>query len=403
MLRQFSWVAIGRVFSAVLQFITFVLLANRVDPGQFGIIAAVVGAAVVPQSFLDFGIATYIIKARSADRNDGRVTHALNINNRVSIAFSAIALVALILMGVFIDPTFALISPLAVWAAGEKNADTWLGVALADGDSHLNLIGLIGRRLAAVVLLIIGFSLDLEPGLVYACAMAIAAVSAASFARIVVGRRLPPRATESIGGLLRKSRPYWLHSFATQLRNLDSALVAMVATPTQAGYYAVASRISGPLRLVPTSLASVLLPVVAKEQRVAPKTRKLIALTLVAMGVTYALFAAVAPWAIPTLMGLAYDQSVLPVQTMCLGLIFGAAASMFAAILQGLGEQKYVAICSAISSLTCIPAIILGTLWAGATGAALGMISSFLLQSVLFVIKLVQRRRKRRGRRRAGR
>jgi O-antigen/teichoic acid export membrane protein len=403
MLRQFSWVAIGRVVSALLQFITFVLLANRVDPGQFGIIAAVVGAAIVPQSFLDFGMATYIVKARSADRNDGVVTYALKVNNRISLAFSAIALAVLVLLGVFVDPTFASISPLAVWAAGEKNADTWLGVALADGDSHLNLVGLIGRRLAAVTLLIIGFSLDFEPGLIYACAMAIAALSAAAFAQIVVGRRLPPQSAGSLRGLLRRSRPYWLHSFATQLRNLDSALVAMVGAPTQAGYYAVASRISGPLRLVPTSLASVLLPVVAREGRVAPKTRKLIALTLLAMGVTYALFAVAAPFVIPALMGSAYDKSVIPVQAMCFGLIFGAAASMFAAILQGFGEQKYVAVCSVVSSLTCIPAIVLGTLWLGATGAAMGMISSFLLQSVLFVFKLVQHRRKRRGRRRAGR
>lgn len=403
MLRQFSWIAIGRVFSAALQFLTFVLLANKVDPAEFGIIAAVVGAAVVPQAFLDFGMSTYIVSARASDRNDNRVTFALRMNNRISLAFAATAFLVLILLGLLIDRIFMAISPLAFWAAGEKNADTWLGVAIADGDTHLNLLGLIGRRVASVLLLILGFSLDLDPGFVYACAMAIAALAAASFARIVVGRRLPAECGGSLRQTLSRSRPYWLHSFATQLRNIDAAVVAMVGTPTQAGYYSVASRISGPLRLVPTSLASVLLPAVAKERRISRRTLKLVIATLVCMGALYGLIAAAAPIIIPMLMGDAYRHSIRPVQTMCIGLIFGAAASMFAAMLQGLGEQKYVALCSVVSSLACIPAIIFGTLWLGATGAAVGMVSSFLLQSMLFLVKLVQRRRPGRGRRRAGR
>lgn len=403
MLRQFSWIAIGRVFSAALQFLTFVLLANRVEPAEFGIIAAVVGAAVVPQAFLDFGIGTYIVSTRASDHADPRVTYALKLNNRISLAFASMAVVVLLVLGILLDPIFISICPLALWAAGEKNADTWLGVAIADGDTHLNLIGLIGRRIASVLLLILGFALNLDPAFAYASAMALAAVGAACFAQVVVHRRLPPQPAGSFRETLQASRPFWLHSFATQLRNVDAAVVAMVGTPAQAGYYAVASRISGPLRLVPTSLASVLLPAVAKERRVSRRTLKLVIATLVCMGVLYGLIAATAPMIIPMLMGVAYRDSVPPVQAMCIGLIFGAAASMFAAILQGLGEQKYVALCSVVSSLACIPAIIFGTLWLGATGAAIGMISSFLLQSMLFLVKIVQRGRPGRGRRRVGR
>jgi O-antigen/teichoic acid export membrane protein len=118
MLRQFSWIAIGRVFSAGLQFFTFVLLANKVVPAEFGIIAAVVGAAVVPQAFLDFGMATYIVSARAANRGDPQVTYALKMNNRFSVAFAIVAFLLLVLLGVLIDPIFAEISPLSLWAAG---------------------------------------------------------------------------------------------------------------------------------------------------------------------------------------------------------------------------------------------------------------------------------------------
>jgi O-antigen/teichoic acid export membrane protein len=253
------------------------------------------------------------------------------------------------------------------------------------------------------VLLVVGFSLNVEPSFAYACAMAVAAIGAASYAQVVVHRRLPTEAGGSIRETLHKSRPYWLHSFATQVRNLDAAVVAMVGTPSQAGYYSVASRISGPMRLVPTSLASVLLPVVARDQRVSHRTLKILVFTLGGMGLLYALVAVAAPLVIPVLMGAAYEHSVPPVQAMCFGLIFGASASMFASILQGLGEQKYVAGCSVVSAVACIPAIILGTLWLGATGAAIGMIFSFLLQTILFLVKLIWRRRPGRGRRRAGR
>ncbi|WP_082178079.1 lipopolysaccharide biosynthesis protein [Arthrobacter sp. ZBG10] len=402
MLRQFSWIAFGRLFSAVLQFLTFVLLANKVSPAEFGMVAAVVGAAIVPQSFLDFGISTYIISARAAGGQDARVAFALQLNNRISLVFAFLALIALFLMGIIIDPIFIALCPLAFWAAGEKNADTWLGVAIADGDAHLNLIGLMGRRVLSLLLLLVGFALSFDAPVVYSCAMAIAAFGAACFAQLVVRRRLPTASGGSIRETLSLSRPYWLHSFATQLRNVDAAVVALVGSPAQAGYYSVASRISGPLRLVPTSLASVLLPGVAKEGKISVRTTKLIILTLAGMAVMYGLIVATAPLLIPSLMGAAYTHSVMPVQAMCVGLIFGAAASMFAAILQGLGEQKFVARSSMASSLACIPAIILGTIWLGATGASIGFVSSFLLQTFLFSIKLFQRRQRRKHGRHRG-
>ena len=40
--------------------------------------------------------------------------------------------------------------PLAIWVGAERQADTWLGVPLADGDAKVNTFNLVLRRASAL-------------------------------------------------------------------------------------------------------------------------------------------------------------------------------------------------------------------------------------------------------------
>lgn len=395
MIRQFSWVAIGRIVAAMVQMVTLALVAVWLGPADFGVLAAVLALAVVPQTLLDLGIPTYVLKARAAREDPEMLQFALRVNGATSALLSAVSAAALLLLGTFISPLLLMMLPLAVWVGAERNVEVWMGVALADGDAQLNVTFLVGRRLFGLALMLVTFLIGVPPVLSFAIALASSSLIAVIFAQALLRPRVRvrPRGHRSIAGLVHLTAPFWVHSAATQVRNLDTALVALIADPTQAGYYAVASRLTGPLRILPTSLAAVLLPRISKANgRIDRSLGLTVIATLFAMTMIYISIAIAAPWAVATFLGAAYLPSIVPIQIVCVGLVLGAAASLLAAILQAKGRQRFVASASVAASLVCLVAIVIGTYLAGAAGAAVGLVSSFAVQVCLMGGLLIVKR-----------
>lgn len=306
----------------------------------------------------------------------------------------------LTLLAVVVETSFWAFLPLAIALAAERNADVRLGVALADGDAHVNTTNLVGRRVLTLLLFIVIISASSASAITsYGTSAAVAAVIAAVASQRHVRRHVDlaaPRATTS--SVLRAARPFYINSVATQARNLDAALVGALVGFSAAGYYGAASRLTGPLRILPTSLAAVILPRSAKAAETASGRYKIVRLTVAvcgAMAVLYALLAVAMPALVPALLGPDYEPAIAAIQITLAGLVFAAAASLLSASLQGWGDAHAVGVIAVVTSVACLGAVALGGLLAGAEGAAVGLSSSFVLQTALLVSRLPHQLRRR--------
>ena len=397
---QFAWVSGGRLLAAALQAVSLILVARFLLPAEFGVLATVMSLATVLQAVLDFGVGTYITRERAANPNSGGIATALRFNALTSAALAAIVLLGLSLMGWFISPTYYLMLPLALWLSGERNADARLTVVFADGDAWINVTNLLSRRVAGLIGFLALESVGVEPLLSYCAAIGGAAVASSLFANLYVRRRVDAAPSLTYRELIAASMHYWANSVATQARNLDVVIVAAFAGSVAAGFYASASRLTTPLRILPTSLASVLVPAatraVTNGRTISPLLKSAAAM-LAVVSLLYAALLVAAPWFVPVALGKAYAPAVVVIQIVLLGLPFAASASLCNALLQAIGEKRFVATAATISTVFCLVAVAIATIFAGAVGAGWALTAAFVLQAVLTAAKLVQAVRRQRS------
>jgi len=388
--RQFAWVSSGRILAALIQALIMLLLVRAVSPAEFGFFAGVYGVLTVVQTFFDFGLPTLVVRERAKRTNPTVVTAALYLNNALSLAMGISLIVVVGLLGFLANSQFFLLLPLGLWAAAERNADAWLGVVFADGDARVNTTNLVSRRVGNLVLFA-GLTLwtSIDPVLAFGLSSATAACASWIFAHSYVHKRLAPREQLPARQLFRMSYPYWINSVATQARNLDATIIGLVAGTAQAGFYAAAARLTSPLRILPTSLATVLLP--ASASRTSSNMGgllRLVSYVVGGLGVFYLLLGILVPFAVPVLLGEAYSGAVPALQITVAGLVFAASASLLGSLLQGVGLKHYVAGTAVLTTFVCLLGVgIGGSLW-GAIGAASGLAFSYVVQSSVLVTRL---------------
>lgn len=366
-----------------------VLVARAVSPAEFGLLAAVLGVATLLQTTFDMGVQTFTTKERAAYGDVGTVATALRFNSVTALLVLAIATLLLVVAAIVISPAIYLLLPLAIWVSAERTADVRLVISLADGDLNVNGINLVGRRALAIVIFIASQPLAVQPLLGYSLSVAIGGMASALFAYSYVRTRVTASPSLSFRSLLRQSWPYWVNSVATQARNLDSTVVAVVAGPLQAGLFSVSSRLTSPLRLLPTALSMVLLPNAARGDGSKVVIGGLLRLTAIAVGVSSAIYAVIflmTPGIIAVVLGSTYADSALPVQIVLCGLPFAAVTSMLSSILQGRNHKNFVALVSTLFAVGCLAVVAVGAVVYGAVGAAIGLSGSLVLQSGAVII-----------------
>lgn len=393
--KQFSWILLGRVIAAALQAATVVILARTLGPNQFGVLAAVLGVIIWLQAVADLGMSKLVVREWSDGCARGLVSGGLWVNSISTLILGTVLALAFILAGVFLEEVFFLMVPLALSAAGEKNADTWLGIAVADGDTHLNSINLVSRRALALAVFLLLTSIEVAPLLAYSLAVAAAALFSVVFAHRHVSK-LVMTERESLRTTLGVARPYWVNTLAVQMRNLDAGIVGILASPGVAGYYASASKLTSPLRMLPTSLAVVILPHAARTRKDSARTiAKLVLLSGTLVGIIYISLIFIVPWIVPIILGSEFQKSIVPLQIVLAGLVFAAFTSLFGAVLQGRGFPRQVAGTSVWTTIFLLISLLaLTPIW-GAVGAAFSLAISFVLEAlalaVFFVFKVLRK------------
>lgn len=388
---QVAWVSLGRLGAALLQSLSLILAVRLVSPAEFGLLAGVLGLATVSQAAIDMGVATFISRERAADPQSGAIATALRFNAITSLTLSGIVVIALTIAGVLIDGTYYLMIPLAFWVSAERNADARLSVVFADGDAKINVLNLLARRTLLIALFGSMAALRVEPILAFSIASAVAALLSSLFANLYVRRRVTTPPSITYRQLLRQSWPYWIHSLATQARNLDVVLLTLVSTAVQAGYYSSASRLTNPLTLLTSSLASVMLPSASRASASSRSIRPLIRVAAIVVGVMTVIYAAiffVAPPLVPLILTPEYAPAIPVIQVVIAGLPFAAAASLLASLLQGINYKHFVATTSTVVTVICLTMIIVGAALWGAFGAGVALSLTVFLQAVILTAGL---------------
>jgi O-antigen/teichoic acid export membrane protein len=389
---QFAWVSIGRLAGALIQAVTMLLLARDLGPKSFGLFSAAFGTAIVFQASLDLGVATLVLKERSANAQSTLIYSALRLTDSLGLALFILAATLLLGFGLLVDPFFLLLLPLAAWAAAERQADVWLSVPLADGDARINTQNLLLRRVATLLLYVGGLSTGIQPAFAFSAGMAITAVLSYTFVRKLVIQRINTEGVRTpVRAIVRQSWPYWLNSIGVQARNLDTLIVSTVAGAGQAGYYAATSRATGPLRILSTSMATVMLPAsTSKSPRDTRRLLRVVGIFAVFSCALYGSLVVFVPVAVELFLGEIYHEAILPLQIVLAGLVFAGLASLFTSMLQGVGLQLFVAKTAVITTIVCLIFVSFGGSTAGAIGAAIALAASFVVQAIILATQVIR-------------
>ena len=381
--QQLAWVTSGRILAAMLQAVLLILAARALAVADFGHLMAFVGVVTLAQVLVDCGVSIFISRERAATPDSGGVATALRFTVASSTLLMIVLACGLVTSALLVSSVYWSMLPLVVWAAGERNADTRLAVAFADGDVHVSVLNLVTRRTCTIILFAIGLVGDVPAVLGFSVAAAIAALGSSTFAHMFIRKRVTSPPSISFRELLRIARPYWVSNIASQARNLDAVLVSAFAGAAQSGLYAGGSRLVNPLQILPASLASILLPASARASDSRRVLRRLLVLTLVVvlgLTVVYAVIFAITPWLVREGLGARYDGSAPVIRIILLGLPFASATALFTSILIGRGRGRAVAVVSSLATAGCLAGICAAAPFAGAIGAATVLSVSFALQ-----------------------
>jgi O-antigen/teichoic acid export membrane protein len=385
--QQFSWILAGRLIGAAVQAGSLTLVARWSGPAEFGLFGAVYGIAIVAQTVAEFGLTKYIVQLRVADSDDGGIGAALRLGRNIKIVTTAIGTVAVGALALY-DPVFLVYLLLPLWMAVENQVEAWLAVSLADGKLWHNATTLVFRRVGALLVLLGCHAAGMNAVAGYILGLAVFSLLAWWHAyRVTTGVRTDRAIRPAT--LLNAGRHYWINSLAVHAMNFDVTIVAAMASPQTAGYYAAASRLTTPLRIVPTSFAMLLFPAAARTKR--GDTRPLLKAVGALIALTTVMYVALAillPQLVPILLGPSFEPAVSVIQVVCVGMIFAAITSQLSSLMQGWNYLRPVTIISMVSTAVSLLAIAFAAATHGALGAGFALAGGYVVQLTIQAVTM---------------
>lgn len=341
------------------------------------------GVGLFLATFFDFGMATLLLRVRAVG-TDAEVK-AIRLINGIGAAILAIvggaATAVVVLMAGETPQLAAASATLIVSAAIEKNADTLLAIPIADGRTLGPSVSVLGRRLVALA----GFL-----ALLWVCpspvSFALASTAGALSGRLFIVGSLPRLGAgrpARLSAILRRSWPFLIGNVSAQVRSLDVLIVAGVSGVAAAGLYSVSLRLANPLLVVPTTLASIVLPRVARGG-IERARREAIKWSAVAVSASFGSLVSlpIAPSILSWVFGQEYAAAGGVLSALLAGIPIVGLSSILGAILQGLGAESFVALNGVVFALVFIVLALCGAVILGALGLALGMVLAYLLKCI---------------------
>lgn len=381
--RQVVILVGSRGLAAVLQSLSFMLLSRSVDLRTFGVIGVLTAIAGFALLVTDLGVTATLSRAR-AQHDHALVRGALRLNDVVT---ASSAVVFGVVAGFAAQPGVAL-AILAISLTVERNAETHLSVFYADGSRFVPAASILGRRLLMLAVFTVLLHFSAEGALAFAIAQLAGAVFSQVLQRVTVAPVARSAPLLGIGTVFRGSWRFWASSVLNQVRILDSAVVGAFASVASAGLYAAAQKLVNPMLLLPASLSQVILPAVARDGSDARKITKRVCGLFLAAYVVIVPIAFFARELLSLLFGDPYGDAATILVWALLGFPMLALSGPLAAILQGLGEEGFVAVNGAVFAVVALAAMIGGAIAFGPTGVAAGMAIAYTLRTPVLVIRI---------------
>lgn len=387
---QFLALLITRVLASGVQAVSIVLLARWVGIGTFGSIAVVVGISGVLFTVSDWGLSSYIPRAR-AKGSQGEVATGLRMNfGGNAVAGTLLAVVVLVIGFSNHSSPWLCILPLAL--ALDQFTETGLTVAVADKLKAPVVVSVLLRRVSALGIFVGFHWLGMGASAAYSLSMLLSALAGLVHVLLVLRQRLRG-VTERVGvrALYKLLTPYMVANLSTASRQLDSSIVAATTSVVSAGLYSAAFRLTRPLMLIGGAAVAVILPHAAREnlstvQRLARQLSGMAALSLIPCAVV----AYLSPHIVVLLFGPGYVAAGPAFALAVLAIPFLSLAPPLGGMLQGQGHPNFVAYNGMIFAAITLLMIWGGAAWLGATGAALGILVSYALKVTALLFRLLR-------------
>ncbi|WP_217695599.1 lipopolysaccharide biosynthesis protein, partial [Pseudonocardia sp. Ae168_Ps1] len=231
------------------------------------------------------------------------------------------------------------------------------------------------RRLVSCAVFLLLLVADAGPGtMLYAIGMASgAAIGSVHIRQLLRRHGVVARRATAVVDVLRRSVPFAINDLSVQSRALDVFLVAALTSPAGAGFYSAASKLTSPFQLLSSTLAAVVLPATARADYGA---RRRLLRAVVGLTAVLTILAAPVGWfgteVSVLLLGDAYASAGPLVAVFVVTFPVVALATPLAALLQGMGRERFVGLQSLVSSVLLLGAVAAGGWWWDEMGAATG-------------------------------
>lgn len=380
-----SALAASRIAGSGLQAVAMVLLARYVDPQGFGAFGGYFGAVAFLAVVADAGVSTALLRWRALG-HDAAVSAGLRLNVLTTIGGLVVAAaIGLGLTAGTMAPWIAVL--LAAGWMLDKNVETMLSLAIADGRMGHAVVSILGRKAVQVAIFVTAVNLGGEPFASLAYGLLVASVLGQVHVRLVV-RVSGSAAGADVWRAVLDSRAYLVSNVSAQARVLDATVVSLVVPGAGAGLYAAASRIFSPFVSIPSALSAVLVPHSATAR--AGDARRLfwrmnLAVVLL-VGAISAVGMAAAPWLAELLFGEVYAKAGVVIAVMLAGVPSFCASSPCGAVLQGVGRGALVAKIGVVSAVALLVTVAGGAALFGAVGAAAAVSLTYLFKHASLLV-----------------
>jgi len=381
---QFLALLTSRIVSAGAQAAIFILLSRAVPLevfGWVGIVGSVVGFALLVG---DLGVTAGLSRAR-AQSDQSFVAGALRLNDVITLF---LVLPAATWACLTINSPIAPLAVFAVSLAIERNAETQLSVFYADGKKLLPAASVVGRRLVAVGLFVALLIAQLDPLWSFSVAQLAGAVFSQITQRLALRETRSTSPSTSFNEIFKTVWPFWMSSVLNQVKLLDVTIVGLLASSATAGLYSAAQRLVTPLMLIPAAVSQVVLPHSSRTGADHRSTARKVSAMFVASYVVIVPAALISPAIVAIIYPPSYAEAAAVLSWSLLALPPLALAGPLAAILQGKGEEKFVAFNGIVFAVVGLLLMGLGGWLSGGVGVAIAVLMTAILRVPILLLRI---------------
>lgn len=388
MKTQFLALLLARVFATAVQALTFILLARWAGVRDFGTVGIIAGICAVLFTVADWGLSSYIPRARAVGKNADVVT-GIRMDFAGNAVAGALAATAIGLLSVpwGISAWFILVP---IGLAMEQFVEVALTIPIADKNKGIFVLSLVLRRLVSIAIFVSLHLLAFEAVASYAIAILTASAVGLLHVLVVLRKRLRGMHTRSSAAELYRSLiPYLLANLSAQSRTLDTAFVGAVSSLSSAGLYSAAFRLINPLMLVSSSLVAVLLPHAAqKDLKQTQRIGRVLSCGAMALCVAVIPVIGNAGQVMEFLFGREFAAAAPAFAFAVAALPFLSLAPPLGGLLQSQGFERFVAVNGVTFAAVNLALVVLGSVLWGPAGAAAGVAVAYACKSASLFIRL---------------